>query len=235
MAAAPVKDSRFVLDMDIPVVFNGRDENTKRSNLMRFQTGQSGNPAGRPPGSLNKKTLALEAVLQEEAAEAAKSLIERAKNGDLAAMRMCLDRFAPTGRNRPVAIELPVIKTPEDAELALTVVTDELAAGNLTISEATALVALIDRMLRVAERMWNFARNRRYGAKRDAILLDDEEAPQGTARAAEPAAKPAAPLYSPVNSGVAAGAGKDQPPAAGEGASARVAAPQEDMPLPRAA
>ena len=91
---------------------------------MRFQPGQSGNPAGRPPGSLNKKTLAVEAELQEQAAEAAKNLIERAKAGDLAAMRMCLDRFAPTGRNRPVAIELPVIKTPEDAELALTVVTD---------------------------------------------------------------------------------------------------------------
>jgi Family of unknown function (DUF5681) len=173
---------------------------------MRFQPGQSGNPAGRPTGSLNKKTLALEAVLQEEAAEAAKNLVERAKNGDLAAMRMCLDRFAPTGRNRPVAIELPVIKTPEDAELALTVVTDELAAGELTIGEATALVALIDRMLRVAERMWNFARNRRYGAKRDAILLDDEEAPEGTAQAAAKTEKPAAPLYSPVNSGVAAAA-----------------------------
>jgi hypothetical protein len=29
---------------------------------MKFQPGQSGNPAGRPPGSLNRKTLALAAA-----------------------------------------------------------------------------------------------------------------------------------------------------------------------------
>jgi hypothetical protein len=141
----------------------------------------------------------------ERAQEVIDSIVDRAKNGESAAMRAALERLVPTGRNRRVAIDLPVIKTPEDAELALSVVTDELSAGNLTISEASALVNLIDRMLRVAERMWNFARARRYGAKRDAILLDDEE-PSQTAATGDPEAseipeKPAAPLYSPVNSG----------------------------------
>lgn len=195
---------------------------------MRFQPGQSGNPAGRPPGSLNKKTLAVEAELQEQAAEAAKNLIERAKAGDLAAMRMCLDRFAPTGRNRPVAIELPVIKTPEDAELALTVVTDELAAGELTISEATALVTLIDRMLRVAERMWKFQRARREAAE------VDQEAPEAVAQAPQPAEKPVAPLYSPVNSGVATGVETGKTTATGETGATRPT-PREDTPLSRAA
>jgi uncharacterized protein DUF5681 len=195
---------------------------------MRFQPGQSGNPAGRPPGSLNKKTLAVDAELQEQAAEAAKLLIERAKNGDLAAMRMCLDRFAPTGRNRPVAIELPVIKTPEDAELALTVVTDELAAGELSISEATALVTLIDRMLRVAERMWKFQQARLEAAGAE------QEATKAEAEAPQSAEKPAAPLYYPVNSGVAvsaeSAAGSSQ-----KAAPAKDNAPGDEVPLPRAA
>jgi len=195
---------------------------------MPFKPGQSGNPAGRPPGSRNKKTLALDGELQEQAAEAAKNLIERAKGGDLAAMRMCLDRFAPTGRNRPVAIELPVIKTPEDAELALTVVTDELAAGELTIAEATALVTLIDRMVRVAERMWKFQQARREAAGAD------QESPQTDARALQTAEKPAAPLYSPVNSAVAADA-TDATRAAQEAGTKRPPAPREDTPLPRAA
>src|SRR5262249_24824710 len=139
---------------------------------MRFQSGQSGNPAGRPPGSLNKKTLEAQEAMIERAQEVIDSIVDRAKNGESAAMRAAMERLVPAGANRRVAIDLPVIKTPEDAELALSVVTDELSAGTLTIAEASALVNLIDRMLRVAERMWNFARARRYGAKRDAILLD---------------------------------------------------------------
>jgi hypothetical protein len=184
---------------------------------MRFQPGQSGNPAGRPPGSLNKKTLAVEAAMAERAEEIVNNVMDRAKNGESAAMRLTMDRLAPTGRNRPIAIELPVIKTPEDAEAALAVVTAELAAGSLTIGEASALISLIDRMLRLAERMWNFVRTRRYAARRDAILLgsaEDEEEAQADDREAAETADPqtpktggdsGAPLYSPVNSGIATG------------------------------
>jgi len=197
---------------------------------MKFQPGQSGNPAGRPPGSLNKKTLAAQAQLEERTQEIVDKLVERANNGDAAATRTCMERLAPTGRNRRVAIELPVIKTAEDAELALAVVTDELAAGKLTIAEASAMVMLIDRMLQVAERMWNFARLCSYDAKRDAILLDDEDAPEGAADAAKTAEPPSAPLYSPVNS--------DVPNAPrGEIGAAQSGAPglKEPLPLSRAA
>jgi hypothetical protein len=104
---------------------------------MRFQLGQSGNPAGRPPGALNKKTLAARAVLEEHAEEILTNLMDRAKEGHGTAMRLCLDRLVPKGLDRPLAIELPMIKTPEDAELALTVVLGELAAGKLTIREVS--------------------------------------------------------------------------------------------------
>ena len=208
---------------------------------MRFQPGQSGNPAGRPPGSLNKKTLALAEAFAEGAQEVLADVITRAKNGDKTAVRLCMDRMLAPKRDRTVAIELPVIKTSEDAELALTVVTDELAAGHLTISEASALVALIDRMLRVAERMWNFARTRRYGAKRDAILLDDEEAPAddrevtetGDPGVPQPPEKPAAPLYSPVNSQARRTGAR--PGGEGGDAPAGVEPETEAPPLPRAA
>ena len=161
--------------------------------------------------------------------------MDRSKNGEPAAMRLVTDRLLPTGRNRRVAIELPVIKTSEDAELALAVVTDELAAGKLTIAEASALIALVDRMLRVAERMWAFARTRRYDAKRDAILLDEAEASKDSAEMPQPAEKPGAPLYSPVNSEVPGGADAKTAPATAEAGAAQPNAPRQDTPLRRAA
>jgi hypothetical protein len=210
---------------------------------MRFQPGHSGNPAGRPPGALNKKTLAVEAAMAERAEEIVGSLMDRAKNGEPAPMRLIMERLAPTGRNRPIGIALPVIRTPEDVEAALAVVTAELAAGKLSIGEASALISLIERMLRLAERMWNFARTRRYAARRDAVLLDsveDEEQVQADARETaatgdpqpQTAGEAGAPLYSPVNSGVAADA-----PSRGHSGSAQPDAPSEDEapPLPRAA
>jgi hypothetical protein len=173
---------------------------------MRFQPGHSGNPAGRPPGSLNKKTLALEDAFAEHAEEIVANVIDRAKAGEPAAMRMCMERMVPTGRNRPLAIDLPAIDTPDDARDALAVVTAELAAGNLTVAEASSLVTLVDRMLRLAERIWKFETVRRDAARREAVLFpadDQAAAAAAEAEAAQTADEPAAPLYSPVNSDAA--------------------------------
>jgi hypothetical protein len=176
--------------------------------------------------------------MAERAEEVVESIRDRAKNGEPAAMRLYLERVLPTGRNRPLAIELPVIETPDDAQAALAVVTGELAAGNLTVSEAAALVALVDRMLRVAERVWNFRRSRRYAAARDAVLLGSahakglvDQAQTGNAETPDIPEEPAAPLYSPVNSGIVAEAERAGTRAGREGGARESTAP----PLPRAA
>jgi Family of unknown function (DUF5681) len=39
----------------------------KESQAMPFQKGQSGNPAGRPPGSRNKTAIALQELLEHDA------------------------------------------------------------------------------------------------------------------------------------------------------------------------
>ena len=54
----------------------------------RFQPGHSGNPAGRPPRARNRSTLFLEALRSGDPAKA-RSVIERAKEGDIAAIKAC--------------------------------------------------------------------------------------------------------------------------------------------------
>ena len=193
---------------------------------MRFQPGQRGNPAGRPPGSLNKKTLAAEALMAERAEEIVTDLMDRSKNGEPAAMRIVADRLVPTGRNRRFAIELPLVKTPEDAELAMSVVLDELAAGKLTIAEVSALITAIDRMLRLADRIAKM-QQARLEAEQAAL-----EAPVADAPAPRASEKPAAPLYSPVNSQAQR---PGAPPARDPADATAGATSQKETPLARAA
>jgi hypothetical protein len=61
-----------------------------------FKPGQSGNPAGKPRGSRNRTTLAVEALLDGEAETLTRKAIELAKAGDLAALRVCLDTCSNT-------------------------------------------------------------------------------------------------------------------------------------------
>jgi hypothetical protein len=66
-------------------------------------------PCGRSRRQRNKTTLAVEALLDGEAETLTRKAIELAKAGDLAALRVCLDRIAPPRKDRPVLFELPAI------------------------------------------------------------------------------------------------------------------------------
>lgn len=62
--------------------------------MPRFQKGQSGNPAGRRPGTQTRATR-LRALFNPYAEELVLKAVEMAKDGDGAAMRLCLERLIP--------------------------------------------------------------------------------------------------------------------------------------------
>src|SRR5215813_10627085 len=80
-----------------------------------FQKGQSGNPDGRPRGSRNATTLALESLLDGQAQALTHKAIEIALTGDITALRLCLDRILPPRKDRPVTFTLPPISSARDA------------------------------------------------------------------------------------------------------------------------
>ena len=117
----------------------------------RWQRGQSGNPAGRRRGTKNKITLAAEALLDGEAEALTRKAVELALAGDVAALRLCMDRIVPPRRDRYVRFELRTLATAADAVKAAAAVTAAVAAGDVTPSEAGELAKVIDMFTRAIE------------------------------------------------------------------------------------
>ena len=141
---------------------------------MTFKPGQSGNPAGRAVGSRNKKTLAAEAALFEHARELVDDLVARAKRGEPAAMRLAMDRILPVGRGRPLPIELPPVRSTEDAQVAAGVIMDALKEGALSAREAVDLLAVVAGLTRLTGAVEYIKRVARREVARSAQTLGFE-------------------------------------------------------------
>jgi hypothetical protein len=102
----------------------------------QFAPGRSGNPAGRPKGSRNRSTLALEAIFEGEAEALSRRAIEMALEGDGPAMKLCLDRLLAPRRDRSITFELPEIETAADLPLATAALLRAVSSGEITPSEA---------------------------------------------------------------------------------------------------
>jgi len=111
---------------------------------MQFQKGQSGNPAGRPRGSRNKHTIAAEKLFAEDAEVLARVAIDLAKAGDIAALRLCLDRVCAPHRHRPMAFDMPALGVAADAVGAMRNLMEGLAEGEVSAPEAAGLAKVIE-------------------------------------------------------------------------------------------
>jgi hypothetical protein len=120
-------------------------ENTAAKQRGRpFPKGRSGNPVGKPLGTRNKATIAAEGLLDGEAEAITRKAIEKAKEGDATALRLCLERILPARKDRPVAFTLPAIVRASDAVTAAGALLAAVACGDLTPSEAGELSKLVD-------------------------------------------------------------------------------------------
>lgn len=116
-----------------------------------FERGKSGNPNGRPKGHRNKATMAIEELLDGEAQALTRKAIDKALEGDMVALRMCLDRLLPSRRDRPVTFELPKVKSVDDARHACSAILKACAAGVLSPGEAAEMMDLISAFVQVVE------------------------------------------------------------------------------------
>ena len=106
---------------------------------------------GKPKGARHKVTQAVEALLEGQAAELTKTAIDKALEGDMTALRLCMERIAPARKDSPVQFDVPLVKSASDAVVAAQAVLGAVAGGQITPLEGTTVMGLIDHYRRVLE------------------------------------------------------------------------------------
>jgi Family of unknown function (DUF5681) len=129
----------------------GKAEAKARGGSTRWRPGQSGNPQGYRKGSRHRATLFAESLLAGESQELIRKVVELAKSGDVAALKICIDRILPPLKSRPVSFTLPALHTASDALRALAALVQGTSSGQLLPEELEPLVATISTFIRAIE------------------------------------------------------------------------------------
>ncbi|AOL05357.1 MULTISPECIES: DUF5681 domain-containing protein [Burkholderia] len=116
--------------------------------MTQFRKGQSGNPAGKPKGTRDKRT-ALRELLQPHAADLVKKAVELALAGDTTALRICIDRCIPAIKAKDQPISLKSLNG-SPAQMGETVLR-AMAAGEITPDEAAAVMQVVTAQMRIVE------------------------------------------------------------------------------------
>jgi hypothetical protein len=129
----------------------------RRDRGGRFLKGASGNPAGRPTGIMNQATRDAAVLLSGEAGTLTRKAIELALAGDIAALRLCIDRIIAPQKEQPIAFAMPPIGKAGDLggagdlAAAMNAVTVAAANGAMTPAEAASLAQVLEAHARIVE------------------------------------------------------------------------------------
>jgi len=101
-----------------------------------------GNP-GRPKGARHRVTLLAEKLMHADAKAIVEAVVTAARNGDMTAARIVLDRIAPARRDSPVRFDLPEIGSAADVASAIGAVLSAVAYGEITPGEGLTLSSIV--------------------------------------------------------------------------------------------
>jgi hypothetical protein len=118
-----------------------------------FRKGQSGNPKGKPKGARHKSTILAEKLMEDEAEAVVRAIIAKAKDGDMTAARIVVERIAPVRKGRPINLTLPKIETADDLAAAMAAIVGAMAEGKITPEEATSVAGVLEVRRRAIETM----------------------------------------------------------------------------------
>ena len=129
---------------------NARKNGTSTEGRNADGTFAPGNP-GRPVGARHKTTTAILSLMDGQGEALTQKAIDLALDGDTTALRLCIERIAPTRKDAPVTFDLPEMSGASDAATAAGAVLASVSQGELTPSEGAHVMGLIDSYRRTLE------------------------------------------------------------------------------------
>ena len=123
----------------------------KNTATNRWKPGQSGNPAGRPLGSRNKASIAVESLFLNEQERLSRKCIKLALKGNMQALKLCIERICPVRKDTPIRVQLPRVQSVEDATKLTTSLIDKVTSGELTPSQGELLSRMIEKHIKVLQ------------------------------------------------------------------------------------
>lgn len=129
---------------------NTASNNPPKSRGRPFEAGNKYG-TGRPAGSRNKATLALEALIGGEGEEIVRHILSEAKNGNTVYGKALLDRLLPPRKSAPISVEIPMVEAAADLEQVLIKVINDMATGEITPDEAQSITGVIANHIKLHE------------------------------------------------------------------------------------
>jgi hypothetical protein len=116
---------------------------------MAFKAGQSGNPGGRARGVPNKRTQ-LAKLFDIHAPALINKAVALALDGDVQAIKLCLDKIIPRAEHTPLDITLPDEINPTNLPEVKSRILVAVLDGKMSVTDAERLVALISNQVGTA-------------------------------------------------------------------------------------
>lgn len=110
----------------------------------RFKKGKSGNPRGKPKGARHKASLMAEMLFETEIEAICHNVINQAKEGNIQAAKIILDRLLPPKKDRPIKFNLPMISSAADALEASRLICHAVGNGEITPLEGESLSKIVE-------------------------------------------------------------------------------------------
>ena len=128
---------------------SSQPENTGRKQDGTFRKGVSGNPAGKPRGTRHKATQAALNLLEGESEAITRKAVELALEGDVTALRLCIERIVPALKAVSPKIEVA------SSSNALTGQAQDFitaaAKGDISADTATQMITALANVARIEE------------------------------------------------------------------------------------